>query len=281
MKAFPPVVKWFGSKRLVAAELATCFPQCDTYYEPFLGGGALMPFARCVSGRANDIIPELVNLWTCIKESPRMVADEYNRRWLDLQVRGQEVYYEVRDRFNTTRDCMDFLFLTRTCVNGMIRYNDNGDFNNSFHLSRPGINPNTLEKIIFEWSAAIQKFCFSNVDYRECLDNVTVDDFVFLDPPYGGTKDRYTKTDFDIHELFAELDRLNTKGVKWMLTFDGNAGDRVYNYAPPQELYAHKFSVKTGLSSFKKIMDGEQNTITESVYLNFKPRDGQISLGFL
>ena len=278
MKQISPVIKWFGSKRAVAQELSNKMKYSETYYEPFVGGGAMMPFSKSKLGVANDIIPELVNLWEQIKMNPKAVSEEYRKRWQDLQKRGYVVYYEIRDNFNATRDCFDFLFITRTCVNGMIRYNDNGDFNNSFHLSRPGIHPDRLEKIIFEWSKYIQKFHFMNVDYKECLEGVKKGDFVFLDPPYGGTKDRYTKIEFDLNAFYLELEKLNSKGAYWMLTFDGSAGDRVYNFAPPAELYKSNFSIKTGLSSFKKIMEKKKDAITESVYLNYETGKVQLDL---
>lgn len=271
MKPYPPVIKWFGSKRPVAQLLAEHFQPCKTYYEPFVGGGAMLPFAKSSHGFASDIIPELIELWNNIKSNPKLVADEYRKRWERLKKEGSSVYYEVRDTFNKTRNSLDFLFITRTCVNGMIRYNNDGDFNNSFHLSRPGINPDTLEKILYQWSAAIQKITFLNIDYRECLEPVQKGDFVFLDPPYGGTKDRYSHTDFNLSDFYNELDRLNSIGAYWMLTFDGSSGDRVYNFAPPEELFKHKFSVNTGMSAFSRLIDKKKDEISESVYLNFEP----------
>lgn len=268
---FPTVIKWSGSKRLVASQLSGYFSTCDTYYEPFVGGGAMMPFAKADKGIASDIIPELIELWKAIKEKPTLVADEYKNRWDKLQEKGQEVYYQVRDRFNQTRNCFDFLFLTRTCVNGLIRYNARGEFNNSFHLSRPGINPDTLRSQLLLWSKHIRKFDFYNVDYRECLSIVKKGDFVFLDPPYGGTKDRYTRTEFDLHCFYKELERLNSVGARWLLTFDGTAGEREYSYAPPSEIYKYKFFINTGNSAFTKVMDCKKDTIHESVYLNFNP----------
>lgn len=214
IKALPSVIKWSGSKRSVAAELSKYIQKGETYYEPFVGGGALMPFAKSTKAIASDIIPELINLWNAIKISPINVADEYSIRWHRLQNEGPAVYYEIRDHFNATKNYYDFLFLTRTCVNGLIRYNKNGEFNNSFHLSRPGINPKTLKNIIIKWSDTIQHFEFINVDYRECLSTVKKGDFVFLDPPYGGTKNRYTKTDFNLNDFYLELERLNRVGAK-------------------------------------------------------------------
>ncbi|MCC8117494.1 MAG: DNA adenine methylase [Bacteroidales bacterium] len=155
MKALQPVIKWFGSKRPVASELSKYFLPATTYYEPFVGGGAMMPFSQAPRGIANDIIPELVNLWLEIKNNPNKVALEYKLRWTQLQANGPDVFYSIREHFNSTRDCYDFLFITRTCVNGMIRYNRNGEFNNGFHLSRPGIDPQRLSTIINQWSHAI------------------------------------------------------------------------------------------------------------------------------
>ncbi len=270
--AYQPVIKWFGSKRTVSKILSSCFPPCNTYYEPFVGGGAMMPFAVSKKGVAGDIIPELINLWKAIKNNPKEVADEYRKRWNRLQAEGADVYYEVRDSFNKSKDTNDFLFITRTCVNGMIRYNAQGEFNNSFHLSRPGINPESLEHIIFQWNRLIKKFDFYNADYHETLADVKKGDFVFLDPPYGGTKDRYTKKAFDLDAFYKELDRLNALGAKWMLTFDGSAGERAYDFAPPVETYKHKFSVHSGNSSFSKLIDKKKEQISESVYLNFDMR---------
>lgn len=268
---YPTVIKWSGSKRLVAHQLAQYFFNCETYYEPFVGGGAMIPFARSKKGIAGDIIMELIDLWNAIKTNPLLVAEEYEKRWIELQNKGQEVYYQVRDRFNQTKNCFDFLFLTRTCVNGLIRYNAQGEFNNSFHLSRPGINPDTLRSQLLLWSKCVRKFDFYNIDYRECLSDVKCGDFAFLDPPYGGTKDRYTRTEFDLDCFYAELDRLNSIGAKWMLTFDGTAGDREYAYAPPREIFVSRFFINTGNSAFTKIMDNRKDTIQESVYVNFEP----------
>lgn len=266
-----PVIKWSGSKRQVANDLSRLITDGNTYFEPFVGGGAMLPFRNIKNGIASDIIPELVDLWKAIKNEPEQTAFEYQIRWEKLQKEGHQVYYEIRDKFNETKNCFDFLFLTRTCVNGLIRYNEKGEFNNSFHLTRPGINPKTLKEIILKWNYYLKDVEFYNLDYAEVLANVKKGDFVFLDPPYGGTKDRYTKIDFDLEKFYSELDRLNTIGAKWILTFDGNAGNREYDYELPKEIYKHKVFIKTGNSPFTKMMKTTIDAVYESVYLNFKP----------
>ena len=270
MKPLQPVIKWSGSKRTVASQLGEFFLPARTYYEPFVGGGAMMPFAKAERGKASDIIPELIALWDEIKDNPEVVAKEYEIRWHRLQTEGFQVFYEIRDAFNRTKNPFDFLFLTRTCLNGMIRYNSAGEFNNSMHLTRPGIEPQRLAAIIDQWNHFIRKFNFLNVDYRECLEDAKKGDFVFLDPPYGGTKSRYTQTPFSLDEFYRTLDMLNSKGVSWLLTFDGSSGERNYSYAPPEELYKTTFKVKTGKSAFRKVIDKVEEDVLESVYLNYK-----------
>ncbi|MBQ6423395.1 MAG: Dam family site-specific DNA-(adenine-N6)-methyltransferase [Prevotella sp.] len=270
MKPLQPVIKWSGSKRTVASQLGEFFLPAKTYYEPFVGGGAMMPFAKSEKGKAGDIIPELIALWNEIKYNPQNVATEYELRWNRLQKEGYQVFYEIRDTFNKNKNPFDFLFLTRTCLNGMIRYNSAGEFNNSLHLTRPGIAPKRLASIINQWNFHLKKFNFLNADYRESLEDVKAGDFVFLDPPYGGTKSRYTKTPFSLPDLFHTLDLLNSKGVNWMLTFDGSSGERKYSFAPPEELYKSSFRIRTGKSAFRKVVDKVQEDILETVYLNYK-----------
>lgn len=265
-----PVIKWSGSKRYVAPELSKHIVTQKRYIEPFIGGGAMLPFRLISKAVASDIIPELVNLWEQIKNNPEQVANEYKIRWERLQEEGHSVFYEVRENFNKTKNEFDFLFLTRTCVNGLIRYNTNGEFNNSMHKNRPGINPITLKEIIRKWSYFIRDVEFRNCDYRETLSDADKNDFIFLDPPYGGTKDRYTKTEFNLEDFYNELERLNSVGAKWILTFDGTAGIREYDFHLPQELFKHKTEIKTGNSPFTKSMKTSIDAVYESVYFNFE-----------
>jgi DNA adenine methylase len=272
-KRFPPVIKWSGSKRSIANDLSKYIPKGKRYFEPFLGGGALLPFRKIQAGFASDVIPELIALWNAIKTNPKKVSIEYRKRWEKLQKEGYEVFYSIRDNFNATRNEHDFLFLTRTFVNCLIRYNHLGEFNNSFHLTRPGISPQNLNDIIFQWHLIIKDIEFYNCDYRKLTAIARKDDFIFFDPPYGGTKGRYTKEKFDLGSFFDELARLNDRGVKWILTFDGKAGNRNYIYELPISLYCHKLFMQTGHSPFSKMMNTSLDNVSESVYLNFNPSD--------
>lgn len=266
-----PVIKWSGSKRSVAPHLATLFPSSLRYFEPFVGGGALLPFRQSGIAYASDIMPELIAVWIAIRDRPREMADGYRGLWSDRQRHGHTVYYAVRDRFNKTRDPIDFLFLSRTCVNGLIRFNRTGEFNNSLHHTRPGIAPDSLEEIILSWSGAIQGVAFDATDYRAALRNVAEGDFVFLDPPYAATRGRYRPDCIDVEELYSELERLSSIGAKWMLTYDGEAGKRKYEAGLSPHLYKVKLGITTGNSPFTRLMGTTLDAVVESVYLNYQP----------
>jgi len=269
--ALPPVIKWPGSKRSIAPFLGHLFPEKARYFEPFVGGGAMLPFCQSPTAFASDIIPELIALWVAIRDAPQEVSDGYRERWLCRQRDGHTVYYAIRDRFNKGRDPIDFLFLSRTCVNGLIRFNRNGGFNNSLHHTRPGIGPERLDEVLCCWSRAVQGVSFEACDYREALSQMREGDFAFLDPPYEATRGRYRPDAFDVEEFYEQLQRLNEIGAKWMLTYDGRAGVRKYAASLPENLYTSKLGIATGHSPFTRLMGTTLDEVVESVYLNYEP----------
>jgi DNA adenine methylase len=112
---------------------------------------------------------------------------------------------------------------------------------------------------------------FKVADYTAALQPVTAGDFVFLDPPYESNRGRYRAAAFDATRFYAELDRLNRIGARWMLTYDGSAGDRVYKVGLPPGLYKTKVPIHTGNSPFPRLIKQLPDRITESVYLNYDP----------
>ena len=275
-RSLPPVIKWSGSKRRVASLLHTLWPEVcaehTRYFEPFVGSGAMLvgrPVERAVAG---DVIKPLIALWEAIKADPDAVVAYYSALWHERQRRGHEVFYEARTRFNATGAPLDFFVLSRMCVNGLIRFNKAGEFNNSLHHTRPGIHPERLSPIVHAWSERLQAVAFQATDYSETLATARQGDLVFLDPPYVGTRGRYRPEPFDFERFQATLAALNARGAHWMLTLDGEAGERSYQdtvIAP--ELYRHRFNLATGDSPFTRLMGRSIDAVTERLYVNFEP----------
>ena len=264
-----PVIKWSGSKRSQAQFIRSLIPEdYGTYYEPFVGGGSVLYAANPNKGVCGDICNPLINLWKRIQSNPDELAQSYETNWTRLQEEGYLVYYEIRDRFNDNPNPDDLLFLSRTCVNVLIRFNSEGKYNYSFHLTRKGINPNTLDKIIHDWSSRIQNVVFLEGDYHKTTSDLTKDDFVYLDPPYQNTKGRYYGT-IDFEEFCEYLADLNSKGVRFILSYDGTRGDINYIKELPKSLYKRHMLIPSGYSTFRKIQDKKDEMVCESLYLNY------------
>lgn len=266
---FQPVIKWSGSKRSQASVIKSFFPEkIKCYYEPFLGGGAMLYATMPQTAVCGDICKQLISLWNKVKQSPEELAEEYRVRWERLQREGYLSYYAIRDDFNASNSPEDLLFLSRTCVNGLIRFNANGEFNNSLHHTRKGIEPERLKKIILDWSDKIQTTDFYADDYRRTTETATTSDFIYLDPPYFHTKGRYYGT-IDYGEFLSFLEDLNVRGIKYALSYDGKRGNDDYTVTLPKELYKRHEFIASGNSSFKKVIDKENMQVFESLYLNW------------
>lgn len=266
---FKPVIKWSGSKRSQSETIKSYLPDTfETYYEPFIGGGSMLYAVQPSKAICGDICIPLIDLWNEIKYNPEKLAEGYKVRWTRLQEEGYQTYYEIRDRFNQEHCPEDLLFLSRTCVNGLIRFNSNGEFNNSLHHTRPGIAPERLNAIILDWSNHIQCADFMAKEYSETTSDAKKGDLIYLDPPYFHTKGRYYGT-IDFERFLSYLDDLNQRGIKYMLSFDGIRGEDDFTVDLPKELYKRHEFIPSGNASFKKVMDKESMQVFESLYLNW------------
>ena len=279
---FQPVIKWSGSKRSQSSELIKMFPQnINTYYEPFCGGCSML---RCLleSGInvdkyvCSDVNKDLINLWNEIKNNPSRVILSYDKHWEKLNSTNdrslkRKYFEEVRSVFNKTHDPCDFMFIMRTTTNGMPRYNKNGEFNNSFHITRDGIHPDKLSKIIDEWSDLLNKYdvTFMNIDYSIIFNNAKRGDFLYLDPPYANTKGMYYGG-INQNFFFNNLQYLNDKEIKWLLSYDGISGEVDNTYNVPISLYKEHQYIRSGNSSFKRTIGKSNDSIVyESIYKNY------------
>ena len=156
------------------------------------------------------------------------------------------------------------MFLDRTCFNGLIRYNKNGEFNSLFHINRGGIKPNTLEKIIIEWSELLNNH---NVEFKMLTYQwirPKENDFLYLDPPYANTNGMYNNN-FDNNRFFNCLNNIN---CKWALSYDGKSGNEDNTFEVPKHLYDEHYYLSSGNSSFKRLKETDKNAMVyESLYI--------------
>ena len=272
---FEPAVKWSGSKRSQAEEIVKLFPQeIDTYYEPFCGGCSVLRRLLSSDIKVNhyicsDLNGDLINLWNMIKNNPEYLSNHYEKLWSELNIddykeRKKRYFENVRERYNVEHKAEDFLFIMRTTTNGMPRYNKEGRFNNSFHITRNGIFPDKLRKVLLEWSELLNKYNveFKCCDYSEITSNEN--DLLYLDPPYANTKGMYYGS-LDLQKFFGWLEA--QKGY-YLLSFDGKSGEVDNTYDLPSNLYSEHKYILSGNSSFKRTIGKSNDSIVyESLYL--------------
>lgn len=279
-----PIVKWSGSKRSQAAEIVKRFPrEMDTYYEPFCGGcSVLLRLLQTEEIRirhyvVSDINADLIALWKEIRDNPQRLMEEYatlwdtfNRHGLDMDdiERRSEVFYTIRERVNKEHRPADFLFIMRTAVNGMPRYNSKGAFNTSCHFSRPGIHPIRLDEICKGWSSLLKA---KEVEFRcgSYEDVVPQEgDFAYLDPPYLGTKGMY----YGALEMPRFWEWLGNLKCGWALSFDGRTDKEDLTADVPKGLYVKHEYLKSGNSSFRRVTGTDRHAnVEESLYLGGSP----------
>lgn len=269
-----PLMKWSGSKRSQSNEICSRIGRgYDTYYEPFLGGGSVMfalmslddgRFRRFVG---SDLNADLIATYNAVKDMPRDIVDSYREhyeRLIQLPIDGRKQYFgEVRSRLNKTHDPCDFFWIMRTTTNGMPRYNRNGEFNNSFHVTRAGMMPESVERIVMSYSGMMNRM---DVEFRCCAySDISPDanDFAYFDPPYAATKGMYYGS-IDNNALFNYLGNLK---CDWLMSFDGKAGDDDMTADVPREIYDTHEYIRSGNSSFRRVIGNDRNCIVyESLY---------------
>ena len=280
--SYLPVIKWSGSKRSQASNIISYFPvKVKTYYEPFVGGGSILNALLQSDVKADnyvcsDINNDLINLYKAIMARPKEVADYYETLWRELNIdndlsRKKDYFEKVRERLNREHNPLDFMFIMRTTTNGMPRYNNKGEFNNSFHVTRNGIVPFKLRAIICDWSHRLNKH---NVEFCSCsYENIkpqSSDDFMYLDPPYVNTKGMYYGA-INYDTLYKYLRALP---CKYAMSFDGrvndNRKDNITDFTNevPNDIYSEHIYLFSGNSSFRRTI-GKSNSalVYESLYL--------------
>lgn len=265
-KTIANVIKWTGTKRRLAQEIISWFPSgARDYYEPFIGSGAVMraylerePGLRRIV--ASDMCEPLILLWKKIQDSPEQLAEAYAQCWKRLASDYQE-YYAIRTEFNADQgNSGAFLFLLRTSVNGMVRFNSQGEFNAPLHLTRRGIKPASMRAIIMDWSQAVRKVRFFCQDYRKIAPGEH--DFCYMDPPYLRSNTLYYGG-FSASSFYAFLRDLK---CPYAFTFDGKRDERKVPQIPA-DIYKRHILLEPLLSSYSQL-NKEAVRVRESLYLH-------------
>ncbi len=254
-----PVVKWVGGKRQIINELEKFLPEegFTKYYEPFLGGAAMLFHLQPENAVVNDVNTDLISMYQVIKNNVDELIEE-----LKEHPNEEEHFYDVRDwdrdkeSYNALSDVKKaarLIFLNKTCYNGLFRVNNAGHFNTPFgHYTNPGIVNIPVLKAV---SSYLNKnnITFLNGDFSSAVKRITPNSFVYFDPPYDPVSESsnftgYTKEGFgrEQQEALKKLcDSLNEKKVNFMVS--NSATDYIKKLYKGYKI--HKIQAKRAVNS--------------------------------
>jgi len=266
-----PIIKWAGGKRQLLSELRSRLPQTyNRYFEPFIGGGALFFDQAPQNAYISDINPELVNLYKVVRDNVESLISALSEHKNTL-----EYFTEIRalDREPTYTTLSDvakasrFIYLNKTCFNGLYRVNSRGYFNVPFGRYA---NPKFLDKsALYSASEVLQNAQLECANFDNILNFVKKGDLVYFDPPYipistTSSFTSYTKEDFGMSEqikLKELCDKLSEIGTKFMLS---NSDTPVAN-----ELYCGYKIEKIQASRFINSKADGRGKISEIIVRNY------------
>ena len=253
--------------------------------EPFAGSGAIS-LACAREGRSeqywlNDLNRPLSDLLSSIVNRPEETADYYRFLWCDRDTGHLERFHAVRDEFNRTRDPNLLLYLLARCVKGAVRYNGDGNFNQSPDKRRLGTRPARMRTNIMAVSMLLRgKSVFTSEDFRDVVSSVREGDVVYMDPPYQGTcgtRDHRYSDGIRFDDFVAGLDRLNRKGVRYLVSYDGRSGGKSYGKRLPEHLDLALIEIEAGRSTQATLL-GQEAVTVESLYLS-RPLVEEVGVG--
>ena len=231
-KLVTPFLKWVGGKRQLIPVINESISKNFTnhnYYEPFVGGGAILFHLYPKKAVINDFNEELINVYKTIKENPEELITD-----LRTHKNDPDYFYDIRalDRKNDFLKLSDIerasrvIYLNKTCYNGLYRVNSSGEFNSPFGRY---VNPNIVnESTIRAVSNYLNgnNITILNGDFEDALKGIKKGDFVYFDPPYHPVSASSNFTGY-VQGGFLESDqirlrdlcnKLHDEGVKFLLS---------------------------------------------------------------
>lgn len=228
-----PFVKWAGGKRQIIDKLKKYIPEeYNTYYEPFVGGGALLFELSPKKAVINDYNSELMNVYTCIKDETKFtkMCNELNHFETN---HSEEFFYEIRSwdkdkkKFNKLADykrAARTIYLNKACFNGLYRVNSKNEFNVPFN-KKSKVNTYDGQNLGIIHSYLnfndVKLLC---TDFEKAVEAAEKGDFIYFDPPYDSdttTFNSYTENGFGKEEqvrLANLFKKLSAKGCYVMLS---------------------------------------------------------------
>jgi DNA adenine methylase len=251
------LLKWIGNKQKFAMEICNYFPkQYGTYFEPFIGSGAVLATLGPKVAVAGDVFGPLVQIWQKLHDDTEGLIQWYAERHALIDVMGKkEAYAQVLANYNAGQNGADLLFLSRVCYGGVVRFRkSDGYMSTPCGPHRPMPVENFAERARI-WAARTRGARFMHADFEETMKLAKAGDLAYFDSPYVDSQTIiYGAQSFSVERLFRVVADLKARGVYVAVSLDGTkkSGDHTVSLPIPDGLFKREEMVHLGSSMLKR-----------------------------
>jgi len=264
------LLKWVGNKQRFARDIVSFFPPSfGTYFDPFLGSGAVLATLAPRRAIGSDSFGPLVEIWMTLKEDPERLVGWYRERYEKFMSGDRAEQYErIKADYNRDPNGADLIFLCRSCYGGVVRFRHADGY-----MSTPcGVHePISWEKFarrVSIWRERVAGTKFFRLEFEEAMGQAEKGDLVYCDPPYSHSQSiLYGAQSFSLERLIQVIERCKERGVYIALSIDGTkkSGDLICHLPIPRGLFHREILVDCGRSMLKRFQMKEQTLETEGV----------------
>ncbi len=271
-------IKINGKKTKLIPWIKENFPpeSINTFIEPFFGSGVVGFNCGYINVIANDINNHIIDFYN--KMNTKEITPEIIKTYLEINGKklleiGEDHYYDIREKFNKTKESLDFLFLNRSCFNGLMRFNRKGEWNVPFCKNPNKFSEESITTICKQVNDTYEiivnnNYSFFNKDFEEIINMGKEGDLIYCDPPYFDLETTYSNdswTEVEEIRLFNALDNTKAKFImsSWLSKSSGKTNKMI-------DKYWKKFNILEKEHSYQISARNEgRKPVTEVLIKNF------------
>lgn len=219
----------------------------------------------------SDTFKPLMQIWKMLKRNPKELINWYAERRNEIGKKSkEEVYSKVLSSYNASPNGADFLFLTRSCYGGIIRFRKADGYMSTpcgVQVHNP-ISVDSFAKRVNEWKNRLGKVDFEHCDYRQAFEQAKYGDLIYCDPPYSHSQTiLYGAQGFRLEDLLLEIEKAKAKGVRVALSIDGHkkSGNLLCDLPIEKGLFKNELYVNCGRSMLRRFQLEGQTLEAENV----------------
>jgi DNA adenine methylase len=221
------------------------------------------------NGLGSDTFRPLMEIWMMLKKDPKGLVDWYAARRNKIGKQSkEEVYESIKASYNRNPNGADFVFLSRACYGGIVRFRKSDGYMSTPCGAHMPIPVDAFTRRVEEWKNRLRNVSFAQCDYKDSFAQAKAGDLIYCDPPYSHSQSiLYGAQEFHLSELLEEIEKVKERGIKVALSIDGHKKSGIYicDIPVPLNLFEQEIYVDCGRSMLRRFQLEGQTLERENV----------------